>query len=216
MKRGKYMNNKKRMTSRQLQAIERRQQLLDAAKKLFAKNGYYNTSVRSITQSIGMADGLIYHYFPKGKLEILHTILKEGCEILNDHVNKILDGITDEMSLDEVMIYCCRELRNTVMVDSELIVIMFHEKDLLGTETRELLLQTFAKTWSTVNSFLKKRAQKGEIKEVDFEMAAHQFMATVASTVIMKYLVAGLRPDDSNNYIKRLIEFTTDSWKKLD
>ena len=46
------MNNKKRMTSRQLQAIERRQQLLDAAKKLFAKNGYYNTSVRSITQFI--------------------------------------------------------------------------------------------------------------------------------------------------------------------
>lgn len=210
------MNSKKRMTSRQLQAIERRQQLLDSAKKLFAKNGYHNTSVRSITQSIGMADGLIYHYFPEGKLEILHTIIKEGCELLSEHVNKILAGMDDKMTLNEVIVYFCIEARNTFQLDNELGIIMFREKDLLGTETRELLLQTFAKIWSVINTLLKKRAQNGEIKEIDFEMATHQFMATVASTVVMRYLVAGLRPVDINNYIKRLIEFTTDSWKKLD
>lgn len=212
-----YMNSKKTMTNRQLQAIERRQQLLDVAKKLFAKNGYHNTSVRSITQSIGMADGLNYYYFPNGKIEILHTIFKEGCEILNKRVNEILNGMTDEMTLNEAMIYCCKEMRNTVMVDNELIIIIFHEKDLLGDELSELLLHTFTNFWRAVNNFLRQRAEKCEIKEIDFEMATHQFMTTVASTVAMKYLEdSRLHRYDDNSYIERLIEFTTMSWRKLD
>lgn len=207
------MNIEKRMTSRQLQAIERRQQLLDAAKKLFAKNGYHNTSVRSITQSIGMADGLIYHYFPKGKLEILHTIFKEGCEVLSERVNKILGAITDEMTLNEVLVYCCKEARNTVMVDNELIIVMFREKDLLGDELRQLLLHTFGRLWSVINNILQQRAKKGEINQLDFEMATHQFMTTAASTVLMKYLTGNMPQDDNDAYIERLIEFTISSWK---
>lgn len=211
------MNSKETMTNRQLQAIERRQQLLDAAKKLFAKNGYHNTSVRSITQSIGMADGLNYHYFPKGKIEILHTIFKEGCEILNKRVNEILSGMTDEMTLNEAMIYCSKELRNTVMVDNELIIIMFREKDLLGDELSELLLHTFTSFWRAINNFLRQRAEKGEINEIDFGMATHQFMTIVASTVAMKYLGdSKLQKHNDNTYIERLVKFTTMSWKKLD
>jgi AcrR family transcriptional regulator len=208
-----YMNSGKGMTSRQLQAIERRQQLLDAAKKLFAKNGYHNTSVRSITQSIGMADGLIYHYFPKGKLEILHTIFREGCEILSEHVNKILDAITDEMTLNEVLVYCCKELRNTVMVDNDLIIVMFREKDLLGDELRQLLLHTFGRLWSVINNLLQQRVKKGEIKQLDFGMATHQFMTTAASTILLKYFTGNMPQHDNDTYIERLVEFTISSWK---
>jgi Transcriptional regulator len=207
------MNSKKGMTSRQLQAIERRQQLLDAAKKLFAKNGYHNTSVRSITQSIGMADGLIYHYFPDGKLEILHTIFREGCEVLSEHVNKVLDGITDEMTLNEVLVYCCEELEKTVMVDNELIIVMFREKDLLGDELRQLLLHTFGKFWSVVNNLLQQRAKKGEIRQLDFEMATHQFMTTATSKILMKYLTSNIPQMDTDAYIERLAEFTISPWK---
>jgi AcrR family transcriptional regulator len=207
------MDSEKKKTSRQLQAIERRQQLLDAAKKLFAKNGYHNTSVRSITQSIGMADGLIYHYFPKGKLEILHTIFKEGYEVLSEHVNKVLDSIIDEMTLNEVMIYCCKSLRSTAIVDNELIIIIFREKNLLKKEANQLFLHTFSKFWTTIYNILKQRAENGEIKQLDFAMATHQFMTTVGSTVVMKDLPNSNLELDLDTYIERLIEFTISSWK---
>lgn len=208
-----YMNSGKRMTSRQLQAAERKQQLLDASKKLFAKNGYHNTSVRSITQSIGMADGLIYHYFPEGKLEILHTIFQEGCEVLSERVNKMLHAITDEMTLNEVLVYCCKEARNTVMVDNELIIVMFREKDLLRDELRQLLLRTFGRLWSVINNILQQRGKNGEIKQLDYGMATHQFMTTAASTVVMKYLTSNMPEVDNDTYIERLVEFTISSWK---
>lgn len=210
------MDSEKEMTSRQLQAIERRQQLIDTAKKLFAKNGYHNTSVRSITQSIGMADGLIYHYFPKGKLEILHTIIEEGCEALNTHVDKILQFINDEMTLNEAMLYFCKQARSTFEADNELIIIMSREKELLGKETRELLLKAFAKFWTKINNLLMQRAKNNEIKELDFGMATHQFMITVTSTVYMEYLTANVPQFDSDDYIKRLVDFTINPWKKLD
>ncbi|AYD41070.1 TetR/AcrR family transcriptional regulator [Clostridium fermenticellae] len=207
------MDNKKRITSRKLQAIERRQQLLDSAKKLFAKNGYYNTSVHSITNKIGMADGLIYHYFPKGKLEILHTILRDGCNYLVNHVNDTLQGVTDDMTLDDVMLYFCNELRNTVMLDSELIIIMLQERDLLRRETREIIFKMFSNIWIQINNFIKDRYQKGEIKEMDFRMVTHQFMSIIGSTVMMKFLFPDLKSEDTSKYIEELVKFTTDSWK---
>ena len=227
-----YMRNTgKRLTSRDLQAIERKKQLLDSAKKLFAKNGYYNTPVRSITQNIGMADGLIYHYFPHGKIEILHTIFEEGCEVLTKCVDETLNGITDEMTLNEVVLYFCKNFRKTLKLDSDLIVIMFHEKDLFGKEINSLILHTFVKIWNAVIDLLKRRAKNGEIKELDFHMATHQFWAAVFSTVFMNHLAANmsqdssddyikklleanmLQDDNDDSYIKRLVDFTINSWK---
>ena len=52
------------LTSRDLQAIKRIEQLLESAKQLFVLKGFHATTTREITRNIGMADGLIYHYFP--------------------------------------------------------------------------------------------------------------------------------------------------------
>jgi AcrR family transcriptional regulator len=71
------MKLKEKLTSRDLQAIERREQILKASKELFAANGYHATTTRLICKKINMADGLIYHYFPDGKLEILRKVIEE-------------------------------------------------------------------------------------------------------------------------------------------
>ena len=68
----------KESNMRQEQAAATRRKLLDSAGKLFAQNGYKGTSVRSINRNVGVADGLLYHYFPGGKEEIFMTIVKES------------------------------------------------------------------------------------------------------------------------------------------
>jgi AcrR family transcriptional regulator len=54
------------MTQRQLtsQGAERKQQLLDAAARLFAEQGYAATRVVDIVEAAGVAKGLFYWYFP--------------------------------------------------------------------------------------------------------------------------------------------------------
>ena len=50
--------------SRRERAEARRQQIVDAALRLFALQGYAATTTKSIAQDVGVTEGLIFHYFP--------------------------------------------------------------------------------------------------------------------------------------------------------
>ena len=59
---------------RELQAQERRNQLIETALKLFAEKGMEHTTVKDIAETAGVAQGLLYHYF-RGKEELLWAIV---------------------------------------------------------------------------------------------------------------------------------------------
>src|SRR5687768_3170766 len=52
------------------------QQIIDAAVRVFARNGYYNSRVSDIAREAGIASGTIYLYF-KTKDEILVSLFRE-------------------------------------------------------------------------------------------------------------------------------------------
>ncbi|HEU5321972.1 MAG TPA: TetR/AcrR family transcriptional regulator [Methylomirabilota bacterium] len=52
------------------------QQIIEAAVRVFARNGYYNSRVSDIAREAGIASGTIYLYF-KTKDEILVTLFRE-------------------------------------------------------------------------------------------------------------------------------------------
>ncbi|RDW16282.1 TetR family transcriptional regulator [Oceanobacillus arenosus] len=51
-------------------------QIIEAAVKVFAENGYHGSQVSKIAKAAGVADGTIYLYF-KNKEDILITVFKE-------------------------------------------------------------------------------------------------------------------------------------------
>ena len=51
-------------SQRQAQADARREQLLLAARVLFAERGVRATTVREIARAVGVTEGVLYHYFP--------------------------------------------------------------------------------------------------------------------------------------------------------
>src|SRR5574340_600509 len=56
------------------QAEQRRNQLVDAALDLFSQQGIEGTRVSDIARAAGVAQGLLYHYFP-GKDALLAAII---------------------------------------------------------------------------------------------------------------------------------------------
>src|SRR5918911_3862693 len=52
---------------------DKREAIMRAATKVFARNGYFNSKVADIARAAGVADGTVYLYF-KSKEEILHSI----------------------------------------------------------------------------------------------------------------------------------------------
>ena len=55
---------------------DKHQQIIEAAVRVFARNGYYNSRVSDIAREAGVASGTIYLYF-KTKEEILVSLFRE-------------------------------------------------------------------------------------------------------------------------------------------
>jgi AcrR family transcriptional regulator len=61
--------------------IEKRRQILDAAVRVFARQGFHSTRVSDIADEAGVAYGLVYHYF-KSKDQVLNELFTERWSLL--------------------------------------------------------------------------------------------------------------------------------------
>ena len=71
---------------------DKREAILRAAIKVFARNGYFNSKVSDIASEAGIADGTVYLYF-KSKEEILHSIFDRAMEEFIDEGKREIAGL---------------------------------------------------------------------------------------------------------------------------
>lgn len=79
---------------------ERRQEIIDTARKLFIENGFDKTQVADISNSMNVAQGLVYHYF-KSKTDILYAVIDAMAleqtetmkQLLSKHNGSAFDGL---------------------------------------------------------------------------------------------------------------------------
>ena len=67
---------------------DRRQELLDAAVRVFARKGFHAARVGDIAEEAGVAHGLLYHYF-RSKDEVLETIFRDTWQLLVAETERI-------------------------------------------------------------------------------------------------------------------------------
>jgi AcrR family transcriptional regulator len=78
---------------------DRRRDLLDAAVRAFARNGFHGSRVSDIAEEAGVAHGLLYHYF-RSKDEVLETIFRETWSGLVSETKRIEesgDGLREQL-----------------------------------------------------------------------------------------------------------------------
>jgi len=71
----------------------RREQILAAARTLFAGSGYDQTSISDIATAVGVADGAIYKHFTS-KREILYEVIREFYEPVIDMAATNVEGMS--------------------------------------------------------------------------------------------------------------------------
>jgi AcrR family transcriptional regulator len=69
------------MTSASSAAVDKRRIILDAAVRVFARQGFHTCRVSDIADEAGVAYGLVYHYF-SSKEEILDTLFLERWDVM--------------------------------------------------------------------------------------------------------------------------------------
>lgn len=75
-------------------ASGKRESILRAATRVFARNGYFNSKVADIARDADVADGTVYLYF-KSKEEILHSIFDQNMAEAIASGRKLIEKISD-------------------------------------------------------------------------------------------------------------------------
>ena len=69
-------------------AIDKRRIILEAAVRVFARQGFHTCRVSDIADEAGVAYGLVYHYF-SSKEEILDTLFLERWDVMLEAISEV-------------------------------------------------------------------------------------------------------------------------------
>ena len=152
----------------QTSAVEdKRQQLLGAAVRVFARKGFHASRVGDIAQEAGVAHGLLYHYF-KSKDQVLEAVFHENWSILIARIESVEE--TDEPAADQIRHIAAIVLRTWLHLPDVVRVVIqeFGRSPELGERIGELTLPIDA-----LKRVIARGIERGEFrKDVDPAFAA--------------------------------------------
>jgi AcrR family transcriptional regulator len=161
--------------------------ILEAARKVFAKNGFSDATVDDIANAAGVAKGTVYLYY-RSKREIYFAALKFGIEQMYDAVVEELKGVStpqDKLrALISVKLAYFDENRDFFKIFySELGKICIHP-GAIDSEFRALYLENAR----LVESILKEGARKKVLRGVRTEQAAFAISDIIRGVVTHRVL----------------------------
>ena len=161
------------------QAEQRRNQLIDTALELFSERGIEATRVSDIAQAAGVAQGLLYRYFP-GKDALLSAIIERHgpLSLLRDLLATSPDRPAREMLLDLAnRFYALAQERRRLL---RLVVreILWRPETLpLGMAVREQAIEMLA-------GYFRSRVEAGELRPLDPYVVGQLFASNVILVAI--------------------------------
>lgn len=81
-------------SARRLSATERRAQLLDVARELFAEHGYHGLSMEQLADAAGVSKPVLYQHFPS-KRDLYLGLLRDAVAEMEAQVTTALEGTRD-------------------------------------------------------------------------------------------------------------------------
>ncbi len=111
-------------TARAQAAADKRRLILDAAVRVFARQGFHQCRVSDIADEAGVAYGLVYHYF-SSKEEVLDTLFLERWDVLVAVIGEVAEreGVTPRERLYEIASFIVDSYRH----DPELMKVIIVE-----------------------------------------------------------------------------------------
>lgn len=159
-------------SNRRRQAEQRREQLLDAALRLFAENGVDGTSVKAIAHAAGVTPGLLYHYFDSKEALVIALLGERG---FLPRLQALVGEGADERPARQVLTDLLRGFDRTLAENSQLMALFFD-----AGRARPRLNEFAAEGQRMISDFLTHRTATGELPPHDTATAARAMVSTIA------------------------------------
>jgi AcrR family transcriptional regulator len=171
--------------------IDVKEKIITESAKLFLTNGFHGTSVKRITEAVGIGRGTLYWYF-KSKDEILEGIIYKFNTVF-------LDGLIETVSKCEgnfiAKYRAFHKFATEFARDNRELGLAFNAilNEIVGTNTKaeEVVKIVYERYRSFIEDMLENGKRDGSVrKDIDSTIFAHVIIAS-HSGMLMQWFVSG-------------------------
>lgn len=181
------------------QLDERRQEILEAAIKLFSEKGYDKTSISDIAAYLKISQGLCYRYF-KSKEEIFEKALDEYANSIADGMIKIISS--PELSIEDKL---ARKAKFHSLEKKSSYYDIFHGENAKPLHDR-LSMSICRKVFPYVQAEIEKEVKSGRLKVKDPAMLASCCVYGQFGILFDENTDAALRAKRINEFLIDMLE----------
>ncbi len=158
------------------QALEKRRQILDAAIRTFARQGFHACRVSDIADEAGVAYGLVYHYF-RSKDEILDTLFLERWDVMLEAIREVDAGdLAAREKLRAIATFIVESYRH----DPDLMKVIIVEVTRAANSFGRRHLDKIREAYALIAEIVAKAQASGEFKrDVTPQFAAMAFYGAI-------------------------------------
>ncbi|MBN2700120.1 MAG: TetR/AcrR family transcriptional regulator [Methylohalobius sp. ZOD2] len=175
-------------------------EIMQAALKLFTDKGYFNTSIADIRQAADVSTGTIYHYF-KNKESLADALYQDVLHSMNDSIGEIsskTDNAFERLRAIVELFFTLTENAPEVM---RFIVSVRHQE--FRADNRPMSL---SEPFLRLTSIMQDGIERGELRRMDSKVASACFYGTIARMIQLR-LDGGLE--------KSLDWYLLDTWTAI-
>jgi TetR/AcrR family fatty acid metabolism transcriptional regulator len=157
-------------------AVDKRRLILDAAVRVFARQGFHTCRVSDIADEAGVAYGLVYHYF-QSKDEVLDTLFLERWNILLDAIRETdAQQIPARAKLHAIASFIIESYRH----DPDLMKVIIVEVTRAANSFGAAHLGKITEAYGQISGIVEQAQRSGEFRTgISAEFAAMAFYGAI-------------------------------------
>jgi len=175
----------------------RTDQILQAAGRLFASQGYHATSTREIARLADVSENTLFRHFDS-KEELFWSSLR-SCSAGLKFRRDVLEGLTKCGPPEVVLPKILEMLSDTVNYRPELLRLVAVAFIELHKKTAGFCLECISPALSAINRYLETNIRSGRIRDLDSTMLTSALIMTMLTHTGIYNLIDGSKPVYSNS-----------------
>jgi len=174
---------------------DKRRVILDAAVRVFARQGFHACRVSDIADEAGVAYGLLYHYF-SSKDEVLDTLFLERWNVMLDMIREV---DAREISAREKLYAIAAFIIDSFRHDPDLMKVIIVEVTRAANSFGQTHLAQIREAFRLIAEIVTKAQAAGDFRtDIDAEFAAIAFYGAIEQ--VLTGWIFELLPRGEDNY----------------
>jgi AcrR family transcriptional regulator len=176
-------------------AQDKRRLILDAAVRVFARQGFHACRVADIADEAGVAYGLVYHYFAS-KDEVLDTLFLERWNVMLDLIREV---DAEPMHVREKLAAIASFIVDSYRHDPDLMKVIIVEVTRAANSFGQTHLEPIRTAYDLIEQIVMRAQQEGVFRaEIEARFAAMAFYGLIEQ--VLTGWIFDLRPPGEEHF----------------